>query len=1200
MKINVKQTLLVGTALVSAAGFGAAAQAANLTLGANSEWGASGTVAAPTAGDNVDLNSFDLTIDDTGDGTAVGAITDTGTPRDGDVIVTSDTGSADISSTIGSINIGGDFTVQSLNADDSTVAVTVSGATTVGGNLVVTNATENSAADTITLTLTGNATVTGTTGLTAGALAGGGTTATLNVDGATNVFTDAVTITGGAGNAANDANLVISGASTTFTGGLTLTDGAAGQAILTLDGGTTAQSITGVIGGNGDIVVTNSAGATFNGAVTAGSVTIEDATGANNSSATFKGAVTAPVTLGGAGTGTNTVTFDATSASYTVTGAVAGAIAGENNVVNIAGGTGKVVTFATAMGANVDDINIAANTTLSNTGGGAITSSTIDLSSGAELSIDAAATVTGDLNGAGTYDINENTVHVGDIGDVTELTTINIEAGNTLTLDADTADEDITVDAATIVLAGASAELIINSDDTRTTTIAGPLSTTVNSEGIITITGDDADENIVFSGNIGTSALHLDSLTTTTNATGADITFAGDVFIDAITGDNAADVFTFTGTNATVSGTIDGTAGGDADVVVGNGTAAANVRFDGELGVGQDLSLFKVSTLATATVTDDMLVTGTNAGESVNIDGTYNIDSSDEALTLDAVEGNFDIDGTVTITGDENVLMDANDAFSIDGLFRSVLTTAGDTLTINSDTSTVTLGGTSNTTFIAGNEIELSDELAIGATTVDFKIRKTSVFDPDTADVVDFTGAVGLDIATAGVLKVSIDEESDEINNGTEITVFDSGADTQTNNVASTFATQITAGRLVLQNTAFMQLTNTSTDAQDLKVTVNAKDASEVLGSDSVGVEAANTLLAINNADTTGTLEEAKGNLQTATTNEEAQQIAESLAPTVDGSGTVTVFEVSNAATNLTTTRLAEVRTDSTGVAAGNMGQGVTAWIQGFGQLADQDTHDGVAGYEADTYGFAVGMDSENISDRALIGLALSYANTDVDSDNANDTNSDIDSYQVTLYGDYDLDDATYLAGSLAYAHNNIDQARHNVGGIAGNTAVSDYDSNQYIARAELGRDYAVGTGVLTPNVNAQYQHIATDSYTETGAGTAGLNVDPDDVNVLEFGIGATMKWDMATSNGSKVVPALHAGYSYDVIGDEVEASSRFIGAGPAFNTQGAEPSQHSLNAGASLSLFTQDNMELTGSYDFEYKEDYNAHAGFVRAGVKF
>ncbi len=286
---------------------------------------------------------------------------------------------------------------------------------------------------------------------------------------------------------------------------------------------------------------------------------------------------------------------------------------------------------------------------------------------------------------------------------------------------------------------------------------------------------------------------------------------------------------------------------------------------------------------------------------------------------------------------------------------------------------------------------------------------------------------------------------------------------------------------------------------------------------------------------------------------------------------------------------------------AGEVANGLTAWVQGFGQLADQDARDGVDGYEADTFGIAVGVDTANVLEQGTVGVALSYANSDVDSKNANRTESDVDSYQVSVYGSYDVAPNTYLAGTLGYAWNDIDQTRHDVGAITGLTAKAGYDSNQYIAYAEAGHDIALDeVTTFTPSVLAHYQHISIDDYNETGAGGLNQNVNNDDLDVFELGIGAEVSWDLDGGNGSKVRPALNVGYRHDLVGDNVQTTSNFTGGGAAFRTDGLEPAHGTFNIGASIGYELDSNWEFTADYDYEVKSDYDAHSGFVRAGYKF
>src|SRR5690606_2427761 len=130
-----------------------------------------------------------------------------------------------------------------------------------------------------------------------------------------------------------------------------------------------------------------------------------------------------------------------------------------------------------------------------------------------------------------------------------------------------------------------------------------------------------------------------------------------------------------------------------------------------------------------------------------------------------------------------------------------------------------------------------------------------------------------------------------------------------------------------------------------------------------------------------------------------------------------------------------------------------------------------------------------------VVGVAFSYGDTDVDSRNANRTKSEIDTYQITLYGDYDLDQSTFINGMLAYSWHDVSTLRHNVGGIAGINARGDFDAHQWTAEASVGRDYAYDSMILTPSLLAHYTHYSADGYTETGAGNASLIVDQDNLS---------------------------------------------------------------------------------------------------------
>lgn len=1164
MKSNFKKQLLLGAA-VTTLSFGVAA-GAQAQLAGNSEWGTDAPVDAPVAGDNVNLNSFDLTINSTSN-VAVGAITDTGTPADGNVIVTT-SGGADKTQAIGSVVIGGNLAVTGVDGDNASIDTTVAGVATIGGNLAVTT-DEGGAAHTVTLTLGGNATVDGTTTLTAGDFAGADVR--LNVDGATNVFDGAVTVTAGS---TGNAILALSGASNTFAGNVALDASAGGEAILALVG-TTAQTVTGNITGDGEVVVQNAVGATFNGTVAAEQISVSgvDETGTildENSRAVFRNTVTAGaggIVLGGdpANTGISTVVFDSAVNNFVVTGVISGVNAGNTNNVDFIGG--GEITLANAITTNIDNVNVTGTDTVLDANA-AITAGTVTIGQGATLDAGAIITAaTGGIANSGTLLLTGAVTHVANLSG----TGTTVVTNNLVGINGTIAQRTVDIGTGTLTQTGVGYNVgRTNFSDDGTLalddgdqTIAGNFTSTNGNEGTISVANGVG--TTTFTGNVGTSASSLKEIELT-GAAIQTVAFTGNVFADAITllADKTA---SFLGTSAqTVSSAIDGA----GTVAVGDGVVASNVTFTGDIGANTPVDAIDVDGLSTATF--DGAVSA----------GDLTVGNATDIATVVFNKG-LQISGVTNLSGDIEI-----------GNF--------DALTANTFTGLVTAGAVLPSTITVAGHTDLDGGLTIGAEGLTLLIKQSATFDPTDADgngtanqatdvLLDATGTA---VTRTGTLTVGIAENTQEIDGGSEIHVITSNA--------SAYDTGLTDGSIVLRNSAFVSLVDNGSDASNLRVVVTNNDAADVLGENSIGVGAANALLNIANADTTNELQVIKGRLQGAQTAEAARAIAESLAPSVDAGAVVGATTFVNQTAKLADARLASLRDGSeTGMVAGNVSNGLSVWAQGFGTTGDQDARDGVAGYDVDTLGFAIGADTSSLADNWVVGLGFAYANTDVDSDNVNRTETDIDSYQLSLYSNYNIDDRTYLAGQLSYVWGDNEQTRHDVGGLAGLNADADYDSYVIGARLEAGRSYAAGEiTTLTPKVLVNYQHYNADGYTETGAGNASLDVDSESIDLFEVGVGVDASWDFQQADGSYIQPKVGVGVRHDFVGDEYATTSRFTGGGSSFKTEGFDPAQTTFNVGAGVTYYSSTNWELSAAYDYEVKSDYDAHSGTLRAAYKF
>ena len=322
-----------------------------------------------------------------------------------------------------------------------------------------------------------------------------------------------------------------------------------------------------------------------------------------------------------------------------------------------------------------------------------------------------------------------------------------------------------------------------------------------------------------------------------------------------------------------------------------------------------------------------------------------------------------------------------------------------------------------------------------------------------------------------------------------------------------------------------------------------------------------------------------------------------------------------NAATvaGIVSGRLASVRGESntayasarghTGFAAGGGAMSKSVWVRPFVNSADQDnqtdsTGGVIDGYDGTTWGISGGVDGM-IGSKTRLGVSFTYADTNIDGDGVQNGQSDIDMYQLTLYGDYTRE-KYYLEGMLSYGYSNVDTRRDiNFGGL-NLVASGEHDANTYTARLGGGMPLRRGKHVFTPNAAFQYTHVESDSFTETGAGVLNLVVDPEDLD-LAVGILGLNYQSSYQSNGGTWTPQIRTSVFYDFASDDADSVSRFTGANTTFTTLGAEVEEFGGSVGAGMTLSTSDGRwDLSADYDADIKNDYLGHTGRLRAKYNF
>ncbi len=851
-----------------------------------------------------------------------------------------------------------------------------------------------------------------------------------------------------------------------------------------------------------------------------------------------------------------------------------------------------------------------------------------------DVNDDAAETVTingnVNLNGQTSFNLTINGNDDDATGDAfTVDINGNVDLGTgTLTIDTDTnAGNTVGVNlsgnltAAATVLSADNNALTLTIDGGGAQVIAGTINGGAASEGDIIVSNA---AGTTFSGAIGGTAA-LDTITLTGAATTG---FSSTVSVGTLSVDNAgatADVngnltgavnFGADGTldlaaGVDVSGAIDNDSGGDTigtitldstgGTTIGGAVGATNTlklitaNGTGTAAFGSTVAADDIDFGAAGTITFANDVTTANGLDFANNAGTVtfadNADLTGNIISTGGANGTLNFTGTTTITG-------ALGTSAANGIAAINVNGASETVTVTGNVFGTALTTVANSTYDGQGNTTLTGAVTNGGTI------NLGVGDTLTADG-GFAGA--------GTYAVTLTDDGDgtlnaadygslasagAIDLSAETVAFTVGANVA--NGTAVFATggaAATAGGTVTDNSLIHTVT-LAANGNNIEVTVaqNTSGLATTTNNQNVGT-VLDSLAGTSNTE----LSQIQTQLAAATTAAALGEVLEATQPTVDGGAVAAGLGVVTSSTGMAQTRLASLRSGETGMAAGDSFTGRSIWGQIFGTTGQQDKRDNIDGYDIDTVGAAIGADTGDAGDDWVLGLALGYANSEVDSDNANNTQTDIDTYQVSLYGQYDVDDRTFVNAQVGYAYNDNETKRYNVGGVSGLTASGDYSSDVYYARAEIGRDYAQDAGLtLTPTLMANYVHYDAEDYTETGAGGANLTIDSDAMNIFELGIGLDAAWKTQTRDGGYIEPVLHAGVRHDLIGDEVEATSTFSGGGASFKTTGFDPAQTTFDVGAGVTYYAASNWEFVADYDYEAKSDYDSHSALLKAQYKF
>jgi len=267
-------------------------------------------------------------------------------------------------------------------------------------------------------------------------------------------------------------------------------------------------------------------------------------------------------------------------------------------------------------------------------------------------------------------------------------------------------------------------------------------------------------------------------------------------------------------------------------------------------------------------------------------------------------------------------------------------------------------------------------------------------------------------------------------------------------------------------------------------------------------------------------------------------------------------------------------------------------WVQALQTDGDGDSDNGVAGFEVDTTGFAIGYDRE-LRPGLVIGGVISSADTEVESDD-NMNRVDTDSLMASVYGQW-TQGPLFANAVMTYGRGDNDSRRN----IVGDIATADYDSDFLSLRIQGGKEFGFESGwKLSPRVEVAYNHVNIDSYDETGS-IAALSVASQSYETLELGLGLEIAKPIIIDK-AVWTPYFDLAVYHDFADDQVQSNSRFVIGGNSFVTTGSDVEQTNVSATLGLSYAVGANQALKVAYEYLGNSSYNSASWMLRYSYGF
>lgn len=253
------------------------------------------------------------------------------------------------------------------------------------------------------------------------------------------------------------------------------------------------------------------------------------------------------------------------------------------------------------------------------------------------------------------------------------------------------------------------------------------------------------------------------------------------------------------------------------------------------------------------------------------------------------------------------------------------------------------------------------------------------------------------------------------------------------------------------------------------------------------------------------------------------------------------------------------------------------------GSYGEQRAADGIAGYDRQHHGFAVGSE-EQPTPSLRLGFGVGQLHSQVSAD---DDSVTVGSTFAALYGGRDLG-GMMLGGHLLGSVDRYDSQRNVQIGTFGSQPQGEAYGWGLAGDASLSRKVALGDAfVLEPNAGISFGRVGREGFSESDGDGAVLDVARSGRSSLRSRLGATLGY-----RGAEMNAAMSLGWSHEYLDDAASASASLAGAG--FSVRAPSAGREALDFSARLGAALGQGVSFEVSYLLTASEAAASHGGLV------